>query len=131
MVCKGKQKTGHCEYNRNYRVDVLEEIVKKEIKQYLNTYKKIDLKIRLLKQRISYSENRLIELKKEVISALMSTNENNNKIINEKFNKENQNMKKLKEDFQKLEEKIDNDNIKIKQLKEYIPNWSTEFEESS
>ena len=40
-------------------------------------------------------------------------------------------MKKLKEDFQKLEEKIDNDNIKIKQLKEYIPNWSTEFEESS
>ena len=75
MLCKGKQKTGDCEYHRNYRVDILETIISNEVKKYLDTYKKIDFrnaivkrvkrikrreeKIRLLNQKISYSKNRL------------------------------------------------------------------------
>ena len=40
MLCKGKQKTGKCEYSKNYRVDILEEIVSNEIKTYLSRLNK-------------------------------------------------------------------------------------------
>ena len=35
MICKGKKKTGSCEYHKNYRVDILETIVSNEIKKKL------------------------------------------------------------------------------------------------
>ncbi len=41
MLCKSKQKTGYCKYNKNYRVDILEKIIVEEVKKYLDTYKKI------------------------------------------------------------------------------------------
>ena len=43
MLCKGRQKTGKCEYDKNYRVNDLEEVVMKVIKDYLDTYEKLDL----------------------------------------------------------------------------------------
>ena len=95
MLCKGKQKTGKCEYRKNYRVDILEGIVSNEIKIYLDTYKKIDLKnevekriinikerkekVVLLNQKISNSQNRIVELKNEIVLALMENNQDKKK----------------------------------------------------
>lgn len=137
MLCKGKQKTGECEYHRNYRVDFLETIVSNEVKKYLDTYKKIDFrnaivkrvkrikrreeKFRLLNQKISYSKNRLVEFKTDIVSALMSGDEEQNKSISQKYNEEMNNLKQLNEQLTKIKEEINS-------LKEYIPTWSKEFD---
>lgn len=146
MLCKGKQRTGNCEYNRNYRVDILETIVSKEIKQYLDTYKKIDLKneiqkkikrvkrreekIRLLNQKVSCSKNRLIELKSEVVSSLMSGDEEQNNKVSQEYENEMNNLKILNEQLIKVKDEINNNDCEINRLKEYIPSWSKEFEKA-
>lgn len=146
MLCKGKQKTGDCEYHRNYRVDILETIVSNEVKKYLDTYKKIDFKnaivkrvkrikrreekIRILNQKISYSRNRLIELKTDIVSALMSGEEERNKAISQEFNDEMNKLNKLNEQLTTIKEEINLNNQEINSLKEYIPTWSKEFEKA-
>lgn len=147
MLCKGKQKTGHCEYNKNYRVDILEDIVSKEIKRYLDTYKKIDLKkeiakrvkrvkrreekIRFLNQKINISKNRLIELKGDIVSALMSGEIEKNQMANDEFNKEMNYLTDLKEQLAKLNNEVIQNSTELDSLKTYIPNWSKEFEKAS
>lgn len=147
MLCKGKQKTGYCEYNKNYRVDILEKIVVEEIKKYLDTYKKIDLKkeiakrvkrvkrrdekIRFIKQKINISNNRLVELKSEVVSALMSGDIEKNQKANEEFNREINYLKDLENKLLKLNNEILQNNMEIESLKTYIPTWSKEFENAS
>ena len=146
MLCKGKQKTGDCEYHRNYRVDILETIISNEVKKYLDTYKKIDFrnaivkrvkrikrreeKIRLLNQKISYSKNRLIELKTDIVASLMSGDEEQNKSISQEFNNEKDNLKQLNEQLTKIKEEINLNNQEINRLKEYIPTWSKEFDKA-
>ncbi len=146
MLCKGKQKTGSCEYHRNYRVDILEAIVSKEVKKYLDTYKKIDFrnsivkrvkrikrreeKVRLLNQKISYSKNRLVELKTDIVSALMSGDEERNKTVSQEFNEEMNNLKQLNEQLERIKEEINLNNQEINSLKEYIPTWSKEFDKA-
>ena len=147
MLCKGKQRTGNCGYNKNYRIDILETIVIKVVKTYLDTFKKFDLKnevvkrakrikrreekIRLLNQKISYSKNRLIELKTDIVTALMSGEEEQNKKVSQEYEKEMSNLGTLKEQLINLESEINKNNKEINQLKEYIPNWSEEFEKAS
>lgn len=144
MLCKGKQKTGNCEYNRNYRVDVLEEIVSNAIKNYLNTFKKINFRneivkrIRKIKRReekekkinkkISITKNRIIELKNKIISSLMEGNEEQNRKISQEIKLENENLKKLNDELIKINEEIIYNDDEISKLKEFIPNWSKEFE---
>lgn len=146
MLCKGKQKTGDCKYHRNYRVDILETIVSNEVKKYLDTYKKIDFKnaivkrvkrikrreekIRILNKKISYSENRLIELKTDIVSALMSGEKERNKAISQEFNDEMNKLNKLNEQLTTIKEEINLNNQEINSLKEYIPTWSKEFEKA-
>ena len=146
MLCKGKQRTGVCEYHRNYRVDILETIVSNEVKKYLDTYKKIDFrnaivkrvkrikrreeKIRLLNQKISYSKNRLVELKTDIVASLMSGDEEQNKSISQEFNDEMNNLKQLNEQLTKIKEEITLNNQEINSLKEYIPTWSKEFDKA-
>ncbi len=146
MVCKGKQKIGNCEYHKNYRVDILETIVSNEVKKYLDTYKKIDFrnaiikrvkrikrreeKVRLLNQKISYSKNRLVELKTDIVSALMSGDEEQNKKVSQEFNEEMNNLKQLNEKLSKVKNEINSNNQEIDTLKEYIPTWSKEFDKA-
>lgn len=144
MLCKGKQKTGKCEYSRNFRVDVLEEIVSNEIKNYLYTFKRINLrneivkrirkikrreeKEKKIKQKINLTQNRIMELKNNIISSLMSGNEEENKKISQELNSENENLKRLNDELIKINEEISNNDNEISKLKEFIPNWSKEFE---
>ena len=146
MICKGKQKTGECEYHKNYRVDILEAIVSNAVKRYLDTYKKIDFrnaivkrvkrikrreeKIRLLNQKISYSKNRLVELKTNIVSSLMSGDEEQNKAISQEFNEEMNNLNQLNEQLTKIKDEINLNNQEINNLKEYIPTWSKEFDKA-
>lgn len=146
MICKGNQKTGECEYHKNYRVDILEAIVSNAVKGYLDTYKKIDFrnaivkrvkrikrreeKIRLLNQKISYSKNRLVELKTNIVSSLMSGNEEQNKAISQEFNEEMNNLNQLNEQLKKIKDEINLNNQEINNLKEYIPTWSKEFDKA-
>lgn len=146
MLCKGKQKTGICEYHRNYRVDILETIVNDEVKKYLDTYRKIDFKntiakrvkrikrreekIKLLNQKISYSNNRLMELKTDIISVLMSENKEESEKISQEYNREMDNLKQLNEQLTKLKDEIDNNSLEINELKEFIPTWSEEFDKA-
>lgn len=146
MLCKGKQKTGECEYHKNYRVDILEAIVSNAVKRYLDTYKKIDFrnaivkrvkrikrreeKIRLLNQKISYSKNRLVELKTNIVSSLMSGDEEQNKAISQEFNEEMNNLNQLNEQLTKIKDEINLNNQEINNLKEYIPTWSKEFDKA-
>lgn len=146
MLCKGKQKVGFCEYNRNYRVDILETIVSNEIKRYLDTYKKIDLKneivkrvkrikrredkLRLLNQKISCSKNRLIEVKTNIVAALMSGNKEESEKISKEFNNEMNNLKLLEEQLENIKSEIDINNQEINGIKDCIPTWSDEFENS-
>lgn len=147
MGCKGKQRTGSCEYNKNYKVIILEQIVIKEIKNYLDTYKKIDLKseiskrnkrikrreekIRLIKQKISYSENKIIELKNDTIIALMSGDKEMSQNVSDKYKKEINNLESLKKELKKISKEISNNDQEINELKDYIPKWSCEFENAS
>lgn len=144
MLCKGKQKTGSCEYHKNYRVDILETIVSNEIKKYLDTYRKIDFrnaivkrirrikrreeKVKLLNQKISYSQNRLIELKTTIVSALMLGDKEQNEKVSQEFSAEMNNLKLMKEQLSKVKDEINNNNQEINSLKEFIPTWSKEFE---
>lgn len=144
MLCKGKQKTGKCEYSKNYRVDILEEIVSNEIKTYLDTYKKIDLKnvvkkrirnikerkekVVLLNQKISNSQNRIVELKNEIILALMENNQDKKKKINDEYNSELENLAHLNKNLEELQDEINKNNKDINNLKQCIPVWSKEFE---
>ena len=144
MLCKGKQKTGKCEYSKNYRVDILEEIVSNEIKTYLDTYKKIDLKnvvkkrirnikerkekVVLLNQKISNSQNRIVELKNEIILALMENNQDKKKKINDEYNSELENLAHLNKNLEELQDEINKNNKDINNLKRCIPVWSKEFE---
>lgn len=140
MLCKGKQKIGRCEYKKNYKYNDLEKIVVQVIKDFLDTYKKIDFKenivnriknekkgkVRVLNQKISYSENRIEELKKDIVSSLTFDNYERRKELRHEYEKENNRLKYLKEELQRLNNEIRNQNKKIK--KAYIPNWSLEFE---
>lgn len=144
MLCKGKQKTGKCEYSKNYRVDILEEIVSNEIKTYLDTYKKIDLKnvvkkrirnikerkekVVLLNQKISNSQNRIVELKNEIILALMENNQDKKKKINDEYNSELENLAHLNKNLEELQDEINKNNKDINNLKRCIPVWSKELE---
>lgn len=144
MVCKGKQKTGECEYSKTYRVDILETIVSNEIKKYLDTYKRIDYrnaiakrikrvkrreeKIRLLNQKIHNSQNRLVELKESVVLALMENEQEKKQKISDEFNKELENLAHLKGNLKEIQDEINKNNNEINELKEYIPIWSKEFE---
>ena len=144
MLCKGKQKIGECEYSKNYRVDILEEIVSNEIKTYLDTYKKIDLKnvvekrirnikerkekVVLLNQKISNSQNRIVELKNEIILALMENNQDKKKKINDEYNSELENLAHLNKNLEELQDEINKNNKDINNLKQCIPVWSKEFE---
>ncbi len=144
MKCKGKQKTGYCEYEANYRLDKLEEMVNNEIKKYLLTIKKIDLrnivrnnnkKINMRKEKLvqinkkeSYLKNRLEELKNQVANVLMQNDINLiNKIGSEiktiQYSLNEQSLLKLK-----YENEIFEFNEKINSLKELIPNWIKEYD---
>lgn len=147
MLCKGKQKTGYCEYNKNYRVDILEKIVTNEIKTYLDTYKKIDFKneiikrakrikrreekIKLINQKISYSQNRLVELKENIVKVLMSGIQADNEKASYEFNNELKHLDTLNEQLKKIKEEINTNDQEINQLNQYIPEWSKEFIKSS
>lgn len=144
MLCKGKQKTGKCEYSRNYRVDVLEEIVGNEIKNYLNTFRKINYRNEIVKrirkikrreekekkinQKINSTKNRIEELKNNIISSLMAGDEEQNKKISQELNNENEILKNLNVQLIKINEEISKNESEISNLKEFIPNWSKEFE---
>ena len=144
MLCKGKQKTGKCEYRKNYRVDILEGIVSNEIKTYLDTYKKIDLKnevekrirnikerkekVVLLNQKISNSQNRIVELKNEIVLALMENNQDKKKKIGDEYNSELENLTHLNKNLEELQDEINKNNKDINNLKQCIPVWSKEFE---
>ena len=144
MLCKGKQKTGKCEYRKNYRVDILEGIVSNEIKTYLDTYKKIDLKnevekrirnikerkekVVLLNQKISNSQNRIVELKNEIVLALMENNQDKKKKIGDEYNSELENLAHLNKNLEELQDEINKNNKDINNLKQCIPVWSKEFE---
>lgn len=144
MLCKGKQKMGRCEYDKNYRVHNLEAIIMKVVKDYLDTYerhdlkekiiekikkeKKIEEKVRRLNQKISYSKNRIEELKQEIVSVLTLGNNEKSKEIRQEYEKEKNNLERLKEELDKLNNEISNQNKEIR--KEYIPCWSLEFENS-
>ncbi len=144
MLCKGKQKTGKCEYRKNYRVDILEGIVSNEIKIYLDTYKKIDLKneveeriinikerkekVVLLNQKISNSQNRIVELKNEIVLALMENNQDKKKKIGNEYNSELENLAHLNKNLEELQDEINKNNKDINNLKQCIPVWSKEFE---
>lgn len=144
MLCKGKQKTGKCEYRKNYRVDILEGIVSNEIKIYLDTYKKIDLKnevekriinikerkekVVLLNQKISNSQNRIVELKNEIVLALMENNQDKKKKIGDEYNSELENLAHLNKNLEELQDEINKNNKYINNLKQCIPVWSKEFE---
>lgn len=144
MLCKGKQKIGRCEYDKNYRVHDLEAIIIKVVKDYLDTYerhdlkekiiekikkeKKIEEKVRGLNQKISYSKNRIEEFKQEIVSVLTLGNNEKSKEIRQEYEKEKNNLEGLKEELDKLNDEISNQNKEIR--KEYIPCWSLEFENS-
>lgn len=143
MLCKGKQKTGFCEYTANYRVDVLESMVSKEIQQYLLTLKQVDLK-RIIKNdnqkinrrkeklqdldlKIILSENRIEELKNDILKSLMQDDEDLKKNINDKYQRQCVLLKHLTEQKHKIQEEINLYNKNVNELKSYIPNWSEEF----
>ena len=145
MLCKGRQKTGKCEYDKNYRVNDLEEVVMKVIKDYLDTYEKLDLekgiinkirkekklkeRIRVLNQKINYSENRNKKIKKDIVSILTLGDNGKNKKLTQEYEKEKNNLKFLKEEQEELNNEISNQNKKIKH--EYIPCWNLEFVNAS
>ena len=144
MLCKGKQKTGKCEYNKNYRVDILENIVINEIKTYLNTFKKLNFRNEIVKrirrikrrddkekrinQKISLSKNRISELKNNIISCLMLKNDEENKKLGKELEMEEENLKNLNNQLIKINEEKNTNNYEISELKEFIPNWSEEFD---
>ena len=143
MLCKGKQKMGFCEYTANYRVDILENIVSKEIKQYLLTLKKVDLKkiiknnnqkinrrkekLQDLDLRIILSENRIEELKNDILKSLMQDDEAFKVNVNEKFQKQCLVLKQLTEQKHKIQEEINSYNKNVDDLRSFIPNWIDEF----
>ncbi len=144
MKCKGKQKIGYCEYNANYRLDKLEEIVNSEIKEYLQTFKKIDLKnilknnnkkinrrkekLAQIKKEEVYLKKRLEELKNKVADVLML---NDFELIN-KISFEINKIESLLNEYSILKVKCDNEILeytrKIDSMKESIPNWIKEYE---
>ena len=143
MICKGKKKIGKCTYNANYRLDRLEECVLKEIHNYLNTFKKVDLKniiisrndkiktinkkISEIEKRISYINETINKLKDDVLTALMSNDENMQLEILNKLNKNKDLMEELEKEKEDLYENQNKINEELNTLKECIPNWSEEF----
>lgn len=143
MVCKGKQKMGFCEYTANYRVDILENIILKEMQQYLVTLKQVDLKkvikndnqkinrrkekLQNLELKIILSENRIEELKNDIVKSLMQDNEKLKKDANDKFQKQCAVLKQLTEQKNIIQEEINSYNKNVDELKKFIPDWVTEF----
>lgn len=146
MLCKGKQKTGFCEYIANYRIDRLEKIVREEIKKYLDTFQKVDLrrvitnqkskvdrrkeKIAKIEKRIKIKNDKLKHLKNSVIDAIMSGDEHLKKELNEKIKIEYEDIEISKNRKEELEKELENIDAEIEYLKTYIPNWSEEFEKA-
>ncbi len=147
MMCKGKQKTGYCEYKENYRLDKLEELVNNEIKKYLKTFKKIDLrnivknnnvKINRRKEKLLqinkkevYLKNRLNELKSKVADVLILNDLNLIENIGSEIKKiqnllKEQGLLKLRYENEILEY-----NQKINSMQEQIPNWIEEYDIAS
>ncbi len=90
-----------------------------------------DKKIKFIKQKINISNNRLVELKSKIVSALMSGDIEKNQKANEEFNSEINYVRELEERLSKLNNEISQNNMKIESLKTYIPIWSKEFENAS
>lgn len=146
MLCKGKQKTGKCEYSANYRIDRLEKIVSKEIENYLTTFKTINLKeeirIRMEKEnnkkeklekierKIRSTTNKLNELKKEVILALTSKNQSLKEDLGNQINNLNIKLDEFIGEKENIENELYKANLEINKLEKYIPEWEQEFKDA-
>lgn len=147
MLCKGKQRTGFCEYTANYRIDRLEEIVSNEVKNFLKTLKKVDVKkiiISKAKESTGNEENlskvdkqieitklKIKELKSEVMEALLSGNQDLQEKISYNINIQNENLNNLQIQKTKFEAEIRKLNNEISNLKQCIPNWEKEFKKAN
>lgn len=146
MICKGKQKTGTCQYSANYRIDRLEKIVSEEIENYLTTFKKINLKDEIrtrmekennkkeklgkLERKIKNTKNKLDELKKEVVLALTSQDESIKEELGNQLKNLNKELDELIKEKDKIEDEIYEANIEINKLEKYIPEWEQEFKDA-
>lgn len=146
MVCKGKQKTGTCQYSANYRIDRLEKIVSEEIENYLTTFKTINLKeeirIRMEKEnnkkeklekierKIRSTTNKLNELKKEVILALTSKNQSLKEDLGNQINNLNTKLDEFIGEKENIENELYKANLEINKLEKYIPEWEQEFKDA-
>lgn len=147
MYCKEKQNTGYCEYTGNYRADKLENIVSDEIKKYLLTFKKVNLKqmiknnnnkinrrkekLNQINREIIVSENRLQELKHNIINALMENNEDKKIKINQDIKCLVNKLKDLNNNKEIITNEILKFNEDIDKVKDFIPNWINEFDEAT
>lgn len=147
MLCKGKQRTGFCEYTANYRIDRLEEIVSNEVRNFLKTLKKIDVKELIISKakdstgneenlskvdkQIEITNLKIKELKSEVMEALLSGNQDLQEKISYNINIQNENLKNLQIQKTKFEAEIRKLNNEINNLKQCIPNWEKEFKKAN
>lgn len=147
MKCKGKQKTGYCEYIANYRVDKLEEIIVGEIRNYLKIIKKVNMKeiiiekandsnkieerLSKINKQIELAKLKIVELKSDVMEALMSGVQEQQDRISNLLNIQYEKMNKLNLEKINLENEITKLNNEISNLKECIPNWEKEFRKTN
>lgn len=146
MLCKGKQKTGFCEYTANYRLEKVENIVINEVQNFLKKLKKVNLqdiiiekikkttgnneKILKIDRQIDNLKIKITELKAEVIETLLSNNQEKQEEISKEIKLKNKNISELQLQKTKLETEIENLNNEISNLKECIPNWEKEFKKT-
>ena len=146
MVCKGKANTGRCKYIANYRVDRLEEMIKYEIKQFLNTFKKVNLKEMIIKKstninnnredlkridrKLKLIEERILSLKGKVVSVLVSKDQIAIPKLSKEIEENKQELEDLENQKKIIQEETEKINCEINSLNEYIPNWSQEFEDA-
>ena len=69
-----------------------------------------------------------IELKNNIISCLMLKNDEENKKLGKELEMEEENLKNLNNQLIKINEEKNTNNYEISELKEFIPNWSEEFD---
>ena len=81
-----------------------------------------------INKEISITKYRIIELKNKIISSLMEGNEEQNRKISQEIKLESEKLKKLNDELIKINEEIIYNDDEISKLKEFIPNWSKEFE---
>lgn len=143
MRCKGKQRTGDCEYTKYYRVDRLEAIIEKEIMNYLKTLRKYDMKdliakkikesnkaeeqLKKISKQTERAKLKIEELKADVMETLLSGNQEQQDKISNDLNEQNEIMNNLNLQKSILEKEIKKINNDINNLSQCIPSWEKEF----